>query len=62
LRFDAGAKLENPKITAAFVVDGTPKIGDESLGAQDFFYVSKAGEQGAVTFPAATTLLAVTMR
>jgi hypothetical protein len=62
LRFDAGAKLENPKITAAFVVDGTAQVGDESLGAQDFFYVTKAGDHAPVTFPTTTTLLSVMMR
>ena len=62
LRFDAGAQLQDPKITAAFVVDGTAQIAGEALHAKDFFYVPKGGEHGPVVFPEATTLLAVTMR
>ncbi len=62
LRFDAGAKLQDPRMTAAFIVDGTAAIADESLRAQDFFYVPKDGEHAAIGFPETTTLLAVTMR
>jgi hypothetical protein len=62
LRFDAGAKLDNPSITAAFVVDGTAAIADESLHAKDFFYVPKDRDRRPVVFPEPTMLLAVTMR
>jgi len=61
-KFDAGAKLEDPKITAAFVVNGTAQIDGEALHAKDYFYVRKGSEHVPVTFPETTTLLAVTMR
>jgi hypothetical protein len=62
LRFDAGSQLNDPKITAAFVVDGTAEIAGEALHAKDYFYVRKDSEHAPVTFPETTTLLAVTMR
>jgi hypothetical protein len=62
LRFEAGSQLQDPSITAAFVVGGTAAIEGESLHAQDFFYVRKGVAHGGVRFPEETTLLAVTMR
>jgi quercetin dioxygenase-like cupin family protein len=62
LRFDHGAKLMKPAITAALVVDGSATIADESLGARDFFYVPKGGKHEPVVFSGGATLLAVTMR
>jgi hypothetical protein len=62
MRFDAGTKLDDPKITAAFVVDGTAEIAGEALHAKDYFYVRKGREHAPVKFPEATTVLAVTMR
>ena len=62
LRFDAGAQLQDPKITAAFVVDGTAQIAGEALHAKDLLLRAQGGEHGPVASPEATTLLAVTMR
>jgi hypothetical protein len=62
VRFDAGTEFRDPKITAAFVVDGTAAIDGESLRAHDFFYVRKAPAHEPVSFQENTTLLTVTMR
>ena len=62
LRFDAGATLDKPTMTAALIVEGTAVIGDETLGAKDFFYVPKGSEHGRVQFPSGARVLAVTMR
>jgi hypothetical protein len=62
VQFDAGTELGDPKITAAFVVDGTAAIDGESLHGRDFFYLRKDAEHDPVAFPESTTLLTVTMR
>ena len=62
VEFDAAQELRDPKITAAFVVDGAAAIDGESLHARDFFYVRKDMSHEAVRFPEHTTLLTVTMR
>jgi len=62
MRFAPGAKLAQPKITAALVVDGSASVAGEKLGAWDFVYVNKDEAHDAIGFPEGATLLCVTMR
>lgn len=61
-RFAPGAKLVQPQITAALVVDGSASVAGERLGVWDFFYVTMGAEHDTVHFPDGGTLLSVTMR
>ncbi len=61
-RFAPGAKLVQPQITAALVVDGSASVAGERLGVWDFFYVTTGAEHDIIGFPDGGTLLSVTMR
>ena len=56
------ARIAAPAFRAAILVDGALEIDDEHLSAWDFFYVDTDVEHAPLTFPAATTLLTVTLR
>jgi hypothetical protein len=63
LRFAPGARLagtDYPTLRAALVVEGSPRVGSETLGEWDFLRVP-GGARGTVEFPAGATLLAVTL-
>ena len=60
-RYPAGASVA-PQFLAALVVDGTPQVGDATLGSWDFVYRNGGATPGTVDFPDGGTLLAVTMR
>ncbi len=65
MRFDAGTAIEPgafPRLHSALVVDGVAVIGGETLGEWDFVRVPAGSTHGAVTFPAAAILLALTLR
>ena len=47
-------------LRAALLVDGSVKVGDETLGTWDFLRVP-GGARGTVEFPSGATLLAVTL-
>ena len=61
-RFAPGARLTEPRITAALIVDGSASVGGEKLGKWDFFYVNKDERHEPIVFPEGATLLCVTMR
>src|SRR5262245_26884960 len=61
-RYEAGAKLADPSITAAIVVDGSASIAGEKLGTWDFLYVHKDEQHDPIEFPSGATVLCVTMR
>jgi hypothetical protein len=61
-RYAAGAKLAEPGITAALVVDGAATVAGEKLGVWDFVYVHKGERHDPILFPDGATLLCVTMR
>ena len=60
-RFPSGAAI-TPTFLAAVVLDGAPRIGDDTLGTWDFFHRNGDANPGVVAFPDGGTLLAVTMR
>jgi len=60
-RFPPGAEFA-PRFLAALVVDGTPEVGGEKLGAWDFVHRNGNDDPGTISFPGGGTLLAVTMR
>jgi len=61
LRATAGARLAQPRMLAALVVEGEAVIEDERLGVWDFFYVPQGVEHAVVSFPRGATLLTVTL-
>jgi quercetin dioxygenase-like cupin family protein len=64
-RFAPGARFAQPAqrpVLAGLVVEGAVAIGDETLGAWDFFYAPADGKHGAITFPKGATLLTVTLQ
>lgn len=64
-RFAPGARFEQPAqrpLLAGIVVEGGAVIGDETLGAWDFFYAPAGGKHGAIAFPKGATLLTVTLQ
>jgi hypothetical protein len=61
-RFAPGARLTEPRITAALIVDGSASAGGEKLGKWDFFYVNKDERHEPIGFSEGATLLCVTMR
>jgi hypothetical protein len=64
-RFAPGARFEQPAqrpLLAGIVVEGGAVIGQDTLGAWDFFYAPAGGKQGAITFPGGATLLTVTLQ
>jgi hypothetical protein len=61
-RFAPGAKLTQPQITAALIVEGSASVAGEKLGVWDFFYVTRGAERDTIGFPDGGTLLSVTMR
>jgi hypothetical protein len=63
-RFEPGARFEQPMehpLLAGIVVEGGAVIGNEKLGAWDFFYAPAGGRHGVIDFPDGATLLAVTL-
>jgi hypothetical protein len=61
LRAEANARLADPQMLAALIVDGEAVIEDERLGAWDFFYVSRGVDHSGINFPRGATLLTVTL-
>lgn len=64
-RFAPGARFEQPDrlpLLAGIVVEGSASIGDESLGAWDFFYAPAGNKHGAIDFPGGATLLTVALQ
>ena len=64
-RFAAGARFEQPAqrpLLAGIVVEGGAVIGNETLGAWDFFYAPAGAKHGAIEFPGGATLLSVTLQ
>ena len=61
MKFPKGAH-HTPKSLAVFVVEGEVETGGETLGEWDFAYADKGDRHGELSFPKATTLLALTMR
>jgi quercetin dioxygenase-like cupin family protein len=63
LRFPRGGTLAGnayPTLRAALLVEGSAKVGDETLSTWDFLRVP-GGARGKVEFPTGATLLAVTL-
>ena len=61
LRAAADARLTNPRMLAALIVEGEAIIEDERLGAWDFVYVPAGVDHAPVSFPHGATLLTVTL-
>lgn len=63
LRFTGGGRLEGgelPALRATLLVEGTARVGGETLSPWDFLRVP-GGARGSVEFPGSATLLAVTL-
>jgi len=63
-RFAVGARFEQAgrPLLAGLIVEGSAVIGNETLGAWDFFYAPAGGKHGAIAFPPGATLLTVTLQ
>lgn len=64
-RFASGARFEQSAqrpLLAGIVVEGSAVIGNETLGAWDFFYAPAGAKHGPMAFPAGATLLTVTLQ
>jgi len=60
--FEANAKMHNPPMLAALIVEGEARIDDKSLGIWDFVYLPAGERRGAITFPRGGSVLAMTIR
>jgi hypothetical protein len=61
LRAEAGARIDDPKMLAAIIVDGETAIDDQRLGPWDFLYVLAESDRVPLRFPRQSTLLTVTL-
>ncbi len=65
LHFAPGSQVaahSHPQMHAAVVVEGSAKVGNETLGEWDFMRVPGGAHHGPIEFPDGATLLAVTLR